>query len=103
MKIIPLEIFDDADLPDVNASERRDRAHARHARLDVICAADVEPELIQWLWENWIAIGKVATLAGNGGLGKSTLLCDWAARITRGDAWPDGTAAGPVGSVIVFS
>jgi len=105
MKIIPLEKFDGADLPDVNASEHQDRAHAtaRRARLDVICAADVEPELIEWLWQNWIAIGKVATLAGLGGLGKSTLLCDWAARITTGDAWPDGTAAGAVGSVIIFS
>src|SRR5262249_18890811 len=39
----------------------------------------------------------------NGCLGKSTLLCDWAARITTGVEWPDGAAAGPAGMVIIFS
>jgi putative DNA primase/helicase len=104
MKIIPLEKFDGADLPDVNASERRDRAHvpARHARLEVVCMADVPPVSTEWLWQNWIAIGKVSALAGNGGIGKSTILCDWAARITTGDVWPDGAAAGPAGSVIIL-
>jgi putative DNA primase/helicase len=102
MKIIPLEKFDGGDLPDVNGSER-DRIHvpARHARLEVVCMADVPPISIEWLWQNRIAIGKVSVLAGNGGIGKSTMLCDWTARITTGGAWPDGAAAGPVGSVII--
>jgi putative DNA primase/helicase len=102
MKIVPLEEVDAGDLPDVNASER-DRIHVppRHARLEVVCMADVPPVSIVWLWENRIAVGKVCVLAGNGGIGKSTLLCDWTARITTGGVWPDGAAAGPVGSVII--
>ena len=48
------------------------------------------PRHIDWLWENWIAIGKVSVLAGEGGKGKSTILCDWAARTTNGELWPDG-------------
>jgi putative DNA primase/helicase len=105
MKIISLEEIDGGDLPDVNASERRDRAHvpARHARLDVVRMADVTPVPIEWLWEKRIAVGKVFVLAGNGGVGKSTILCDWAARITTGDVWPDGAAAGPAGSVIILA
>jgi putative DNA primase/helicase len=92
------------DLPDGNASERQDRAvPARDARLEVVSMADVAPVSIEWLWENRIAVGKVCVLAGNGGIGKSTLLCDWAARITMGGVWPDGAAAGPVGSVIIVA
>jgi putative DNA primase/helicase len=45
----------------------------------------------------------VCVLAGNGGIGKSTILCDWSARITTGGVWPDGAAAGPTGSVIVLA
>jgi putative DNA primase/helicase len=102
MKIIP---FDSAGLPDASAPGQQDRAHvpARHARLDVVCAADIKPELIEWLWPNRIAVGKATAVAGNGGLGKSTLLCDWTARVTTGNAWPDGAAAGPIGNVIFFT
>jgi putative DNA primase/helicase len=65
--------------------------------------ADVTPVSIEWLWQNRIAIGKVSVLARNGGIGKSTILCDWAARITTGDVWPDGAAACPAGSVIILA
>src|SRR5450432_3249907 len=41
--------------------------------LEVICMADVRPCAIEWLWQNWIAVGKVHVLAGEGGRGKSTI------------------------------
>jgi hypothetical protein len=86
-------------------AERRQRAlvPARHARLDVVRMSDVKPVSIEWLWPNRISIGKVSVLAGNGGIGKSTILCDWTARITTADVWPDGAAAGPAGSVIILA
>ena len=71
--------------------------------LEVLCLADVTPQPITWLWPNWIAVGKVSCLAGDGGKGKSTILCDIAARTTNGDRWPDGAAATAAGSVIILA
>ena len=34
------------------------------------CAADIEPEPIQWLWDGWLAKGKFHILAGEAGTGK---------------------------------
>jgi putative DNA primase/helicase len=71
--------------------------------LDVVCMADVKPSSIKWLWPNWIALGKVSVLAGDGGRGKSTILCDITARATIGNIWPDGAAAGAPASVIILA
>jgi putative DNA primase/helicase len=73
------------------------------AGLDVVCMADVKPASIEWLWPNWIAIGKVSVLAGEGGRGKSTILCDLAARTTASDRWPDGAVASPAAGAIILA
>jgi hypothetical protein len=75
----------------------------RTSGLDLVCMADVKPTSIEWLWPNWLAIGKVSVLAGEGGRGKSTILCDLAARTTTGNRWPDGATAGPAGGVIILA
>jgi putative DNA primase/helicase len=87
------------------AEEPKEEAASTKAKsgLDVICVADVKPTAIEWLWPNWIAIGKVHVLAGEGGKGKSTILCDLAARTTTGEQWPDGESNGEVGSVIILA
>jgi putative DNA primase/helicase len=71
--------------------------------LEIVCLADVAPKKIDWLWENWIAIGKVSVLAGDGGKGKSTILCDWTARTTNGERWPDGAAGSKIGNVLILA
>jgi putative DNA primase/helicase len=71
--------------------------------LEVVCMADVKPTSIDWLWPNWIAVGKVSVLAGDGGRGKSTILCDMAARTTTNDKWPDAAAASPTSGVIILA
>jgi putative DNA primase/helicase len=71
--------------------------------LEMVCIADVQSKPIDWLWSNWIAIGKTSCLAGDGGLGKSTILYDIAGRVSNGETWPDGAAATAAGSTIILS
>jgi putative DNA primase/helicase len=69
----------------------------------MICMAEVQAKPIEWLWPNWLAIGKVSMLSGKGGKGKSTILCDLAARTTTGAAWPDHVSGGKPGSVVILA
>jgi RecA-family ATPase len=73
----------------------------------VVCLADIEEEPIQWLWFNKLPQGMLTVLAGYGGLGKSYLSLDIAARITRGANWPDRNDLpenkAPCGSVIILT
>jgi putative DNA primase/helicase len=85
-------------------------ARSDETRLDVVCMASVKALSIRWLWQDWIALGKVHVLAGEGGKGKSTILCDLTARTTMGERWPDGASpyctdgeASPAGVIILAS
>ncbi len=69
---------------------------------DVVRLADVPAVKVPWLWAGKIAVGRLTMLAGDPGLGKSLLTLDIAARVTRGEDWPDGSAC-PAGSVILLS
>lgn len=55
-----------------------------------IRADQVQTQRIAWRSRGRIARGKMTILDGDPGLGKSTLLMDWAARVSRGDPLPDG-------------
>jgi putative DNA primase/helicase len=57
---------------------------------------------IHWLWEGWLAAGKFHVLAGAPGTGKTTIGIAFAAVVSRGGLWPDGTEA-PDGSVLIWS
>lgn len=61
--------------------------------------SDVEPEPIQWLWKNRLALGKLNLLAGLPGVGKTQLVCALAGIVTTGRHLPDGEMA-PMGSVV---
>src|SRR5260221_3148120 len=64
--------------------------------------SDVIETQIQWLWQSRLAIGKISTLDGDPGLGKSTITLDIAARITTGRPMPDNTP-GIKGGVVLIS
>lgn len=53
--------------------------------------SEVTPRRIEWLWPGRIAFGKVTVIEGRPGVGKSTVLLDLAARVSRGDAMPGGS------------
>lgn len=81
------------------ATERL-KALARFQPLGVRLS-EVKPEQVRWLWPGRIPLGKVATLDGDPGLGKSTLTAEWAACVTNGRAWPDGSRCEPGGVVLL--
>lgn len=64
---------------------------------------DVEREAVAWLWPGRLALGKLTILDGDPGLGKSTLYCDLAARLTRGTEWPDGVPVEEAGGVVIVT
>jgi hypothetical protein len=71
--------------------------------LTFLRADHVEPKPLNPLWPGRMYIGKLTTLAGMPDQGKSVVTCDIAARVTRGDEWPDGSGRAPEGSVIILS
>lgn len=64
--------------------------------------SDLKPEPIQWLWQGWLARGKLHILAGAPGQGKTTIALALAATITTGGKWPDGTTSEP-GNILIWS
>jgi putative DNA primase/helicase len=63
-------------------------------------ALSVKP--IRWLWDGHLARSKLHVLVGAIGTGKSTIAIDFAAVVTTGGQWPDGTKCDP-GDVLVWS
>jgi putative DNA primase/helicase len=66
-------------------------------------ASSFELTAIQWLWPNRFALGKLGILAGMPDEGKGQILCDMAARITRGLDWPCGEGTAPQGNVALLT
>jgi hypothetical protein len=52
----------------------------------------VDPQRVSWLWQGRLPRGKLVILDGDPGVGKSTVVIDWIARISTGTPWPDETA-----------
>lgn len=70
----------------------------------LVRVADVQPERVRWLWPHRIALGKLALIAGDPGLGKSLITLDAAARVSRGTPWPDAQhTPNPAGGVVLLS
>lgn len=62
----------------------------------------INPEPINWLWNGWLALGKLQILAGEPGTGKTTLAMNMAAIVSNGGAWPDNTRS-EQGAVLIWS
>lgn len=70
--------------------------------VNLVCAADVMVEPISWIWEGWLARGKLHILAGMAGTGKTTISMALAATVSRGDFLPGGTKS-EKGSVLIWT
>lgn len=64
--------------------------------------SDVQPVGVDWLWNGWLATGKLHLIGGAPGTGKTTIAAALAAAVTKGGTWPDGTLASP-GNVVFWS
>ena len=71
----------------------------RNDSVELLRASDIVPEPIDWLWDGWLAAGKII-FGGAPGTGKTTIALALAATLSNGGLWPDGSRA-PVGSVVV--
>lgn len=56
--------------------------------LRTINGADIQPVLLDYLWDRRIIRGKLAMLAGLPEIGKTALAMDMLARVTTGKPWP---------------
>jgi RecA-family ATPase len=55
---------------------------------------------VDWLWPCRLALGKLALLDGDPGLGKTFVALDLCARLSTGRQWPDGSAStGPAAAI----
>ena len=61
----------------------------------VVPLADLEELPVEWSWASRIPRGSVAVIAGDGGVGKSTLAQEIAARVSRGQGLPGGPVPEP--------
>lgn len=82
-----------------NPQEPDEAEVADAADLDVISFSRIDAKPIAWLWEGRFALGKITLLTGDGGVGKSMLTVDMAARISRGGSFGDGAAC-PLGDTL---
>ncbi|MBC7679491.1 MAG: AAA family ATPase, partial [Pseudorhodobacter sp.] len=71
--------------------------------LKVTRLSDVVPENVSWLWPGRIPAGKLVTLDGDPSLGKSTLAMAFAAVVTTGGTWPDGSTCAFDGDVVLLA
>lgn len=62
---------------------------------------EVDETPLRWLWPGRIPAAAFTLLAGDPAAGKSTLSLDLAARVTRGEGWPDGSGRAAVGNVVI--
>lgn len=65
-------------------------------------ASELKPKPINWIWNGWIAGGKLHLLGGVAGTGKTTISLALASSITTGGKFPDGSKA-PKGNVLVWT
>jgi len=70
---------------------------ARHVVLTP--ASAIAPEPLRWLWRSRLPLRGLSLIAGEPGLGKSTLTVELAARVTRGDL--EGDLRGDAREVLI--
>jgi len=87
----------DAIVRSISTAEKPRQAGIRTVAMDT-----VERKDIHWLMPPYLALAKLAVIAGLPGLGKSMLTMNLAAHVSTGRRWADGSPC-PEGSVVLIS
>lgn len=72
------------------------------SKIILVCANDIKPEPIEWIWKDYLAKGKLHIIAGKPASGKTTIAIELAAIISRGGKFPDGSIA-QFGNILIWS
>jgi hypothetical protein len=94
------ERYDEIDRVLSEAGERI--ARAGKPKFETVRLGDIELQNPGWLWQWYIPEGKLTLVTGLPEVGKTTLLTEFAAVVSTGDEWPDGSKAVP-GRVLYMS
>ncbi len=68
-----------------------------------LCLKDVELEEIDWLWQGWLAKGKLSLIVGDPEVGKTWLYLAIAAAVSNGGYLPGATEGVSKGKVMIFN
>src|SRR6185437_677137 len=70
--------------------------------MQLSAVGDLVSRPVSWLWPGRLALGKLAILDGDPGLGKSLVTLDLCARLSTGRPFPDDSAGpGPAAALIL--
>ena len=61
----------------------------KNTELRLIKMSDVEPTKVEWLWYPYIPYGKITIIQGDPGEGKTTLILNLAAMLSKGEKLPE--------------
>lgn len=88
----------------INAMEQfRDVEQATTPQAFTVKSFEETPRArVEWLWPDVLPLGNLALIGAAPGQGKTFVLCDVAARVSRGARMPDGTIA-PAGDVLLLA
>jgi hypothetical protein len=85
--------------------DSRDRlglnGHKPEAGPPGVLLSEVEAERMEELWIGRIPLGKITLVEGDPDNGKSAMTTDWAARVSTGRPWPDGSPCPRGGAVLL--
>ena len=93
-------VLEDDAMPRINGTSSGSRTIGRSVSIQPATKYGAEP--VRWLWNGWLARGKLHLLAGAPGTGKTTLAISFAATISAGMRWPDGSKS-EAGNVLIWS
>jgi RecA-family ATPase len=71
-------------------------------RIKFVMGSEIAPQTVNWLWEDWLALGKLHILAGRPGALKTTTALAFAAAVSIGGEWPDRKPAAQ-GKIVIWS
>jgi putative DNA primase/helicase len=84
------------------AGTEKGYAPEQELRIEFIKASEVPVMKLDWLWYARLARGAITLLEGAPDSGKSTLLVDTAARVSRGQSFPGETETREPGNVVMM-